>query len=558
MIPSDPSKPATAFVLAAVVSTLIGGCAAPSDGPRGASVDTLLSVNGTELFVHREGAGEPVMVVHGGPVLDHGYLTGPLRPLTDAFELVWFDQRLSGRSAGTVDSASVRLDTLVADIEAIRAELGLGRVHLMGHSWGGLLAMKYATAYVDHLRSLVLLSPMPPSAALWQEEQQALAAAREPADTAGMGALRSSDAVARGDPAAIQALLRLSFRGQFHDPALADSLAFHIPDDYGARSRQFGYLMGDLAGYDLRGELSTVDVPTLLVYGREEVGARIGRDALVQGIPGAKAVAIADAGHFPFMERPTEFVRVVRAFLRGVEAVSAGPLAGGGPADDVHRMAVATRGQDTTHAALRRRMVDRQVARRGVQDPAVLRAMRTVPRHRFVPEASPQAAYSDRPLPIGHGQTISQPYIVAFMAEAAEIGPDARVLEIGTGSGYGAAVLAELAAEVYTIEIVPELAERARSALARAGYDHVQVRTGNGWLGWPEHAPYDAVVVTAAPDEVPDALVEQLAVGGMLVIPVGTAFQELRVMRKTENGLREEASLPVRFVPMVAEPPDTS
>jgi protein-L-isoaspartate(D-aspartate) O-methyltransferase len=175
-----------------------------------------------------------------------------------------------------------------------------------------------------------------------------------------------------------------------------------------------------------------------------------------------------------------------------------------------------------------------------------------------VPEAPPRAAYSDRPFPIGHGQTISQPYIVAFMAEAAEIEPDDRVLEIGTGSGYGAAVLAELADRVYTIEIVPELADRARAVLQETGYPDVQVRTGNGWLGWPEHAPYDAVVVTAAPDEVPEALVDQLAVGGRMVVPVGEFRQRLRVLLKTEDGLEELDSLPVRFVPMVAEPPDTA
>ncbi|NIP78457.1 MAG: protein-L-isoaspartate(D-aspartate) O-methyltransferase [Gemmatimonadetes bacterium] len=208
-------------------------------------------------------------------------------------------------------------------------------------------------------------------------------------------------------------------------------------------------------------------------------------------------------------------------------------------------------------AELRRAMVRRQIEARGVRDEAVLRAMRTVPRHRFVPGADAASAYGDRPLPIGHGQTISQPYIVAFMAEAADIEPGDRVLEIGTGSGYGAAVLAELAGEVYTIEIVPELAARAGEVLAREGYANVHVRAGNGWLGWPEHAPYDAIVVTAAPERVPPALVEQLAVGGALVIPVGDWVQTLRVLRKTPDGLREEASLPVRFVPMVGEPPDT-
>ena len=207
--------------------------------------------------------------------------------------------------------------------------------------------------------------------------------------------------------------------------------------------------------------------------------------------------------------------------------------------------------------ALREEMVRRQIEARGVGDTAVLRAMREVPRHSFVPEAPPAQAYADYPLPIGYGQTISQPYIVAFMAAAADISPGDRVLEIGTGSGYGAAVLAELASQVYTIEIVPELAERARGTLGRLGFENVEVRTGNGWLGWPEHAPYDAVVVTAAPDEVPPNLVDQLAVGGTLVVPVGDLLQTLRVLRKTPRGMVEEASLPVRFVPMVRVRPDT-
>jgi protein-L-isoaspartate(D-aspartate) O-methyltransferase len=208
-------------------------------------------------------------------------------------------------------------------------------------------------------------------------------------------------------------------------------------------------------------------------------------------------------------------------------------------------------------ARLRHEMVRRQIEGRGVRDEGVLEAMRTVLRHRFVPDAPAPAAYEDRPLPIGYGQTISQPYMVAFMAEAADIGPGDRVLEIGTGSGYGAAVLAELAGEVYTIEILPELAEQAAAVLEGEGYRNVHVRAGNGWLGWPERAPFDAIVVTAAPDRVPPALVAQLAVGGTLVVPVGEWMQTLRILRKTADGLEEEASLPVRFVPMVGEPADT-
>ncbi|MFW6206217.1 MAG: alpha/beta fold hydrolase, partial [Gemmatimonadota bacterium] len=214
--------------LTAVCAALLAlpGCGStPEPGRMPVTSDTTLEVNGTHLFVHREGAGPPVLVVHGGPLLDHGYLAGPLRPLAREYELVYQDQRLSGRSTGTVDSGSVRLDTMVAD----------------------------------------------------------------------------------------------SFRREFHDPALADELVFHIPDDYQARSRQLGRMMPDLTDYDLREDLADLDVPTLLVYGAREVGARIGRDALVAAIPRTTAEAIADAGHFPFIERPGEFTRVVRGFLHDVE-----------------------------------------------------------------------------------------------------------------------------------------------------------------------------------------------------------------------------------------------
>jgi protein-L-isoaspartate(D-aspartate) O-methyltransferase len=227
---------------------------------------------------------------------------------------------------------------------------------------------------------------------------------------------------------------------------------------------------------------------------------------------------------------------------------------GAGPAPAVP---VAHPQDDSTLSALRRDMVRFQIEARGIRDTAVLRVMGEVPRHLFVPEASAREAYGDGPFPISHGQTISQPYIVAFMAEAADIEPGDRVLEIGTGSGYGAAVLGGLAAAVYTIEIVPALSERARRALERAGVGNVEVRTGNGWLGWPEQAPFDAIVVTAAPAEVPPALVEQLALGGVLVVPVGEILQELRVLRKTVRGLVQEATMPVRFVPMVGRPRDT-
>ena len=199
-------------------------------------------------------------------------------------------------------------------------------------------------------------------------------------------------------------------------------------------------------------------------------------------------------------------------------------------------------------------MVDEQIAARDIRSPRVLEAMRRVPRHEFVPASLRRSAYEDSPLPIGHDQTISQPYIVAYMTDALDLDGTERVLEIGTGSGYQAAVLGELAKEVYTIEIVVPLADRARQALKQLGYKNVHVRTGNGYLGWPEQAPFDRVMVTAAPDDVPPALVEQLKVGGLMAIPVGVGVQELRILRRTASGLETLRTLPVRFVPMTGKP----
>jgi protein-L-isoaspartate(D-aspartate) O-methyltransferase len=207
-------------------------------------------------------------------------------------------------------------------------------------------------------------------------------------------------------------------------------------------------------------------------------------------------------------------------------------------------------------AESRETMVDRQIGARGVSDRRVLAAMRKVPREHFVPADVAPLAYTDQPLPIGHGQTISQPYIVAYMSEALQIAETEKVLEIGTGSGYQAAILGELAREVYTIEIVPDLAERARTTLESLGYANVHVRAGDGYAGWPEEAPFDAIIVTAAPDHVPQPLVDQLAVGGRLVIPVGSFDQQMRILTRTPDGIHESRTLPVRFVPLRRGSPD--
>lgn len=202
----------------------------------------------------------------------------------------------------------------------------------------------------------------------------------------------------------------------------------------------------------------------------------------------------------------------------------------------------------------RMRMVDDQIISRGVTDTAVIRAMRSVPRHLFVPQSYRNEAYNDYPLPIGSGQTISQPYIVAFMTEVLDLKRDERVLEVGTGSGYQAAVLAEICDSVYSIEIIPGLGERARKTLKSLGYDNVSVRIGDGYQGWEEAAPFDAIIVTCSPTQVPDPLEEQLAEGGRMIIPVGNLYaQELYLMRKEKGKLKQRAVLPVRFVPMIRE-----
>ena len=207
--------------------------------------------------------------------------------------------------------------------------------------------------------------------------------------------------------------------------------------------------------------------------------------------------------------------------------------------------------ESLTRELARTRMVREQLRARDIKDQRVLEVMERVPRHLFVPESQRDSAYEDHPLPIGHDQTISQPYIVAFMTQALRVQPDHKVLEIGTGSGYQAAILAELVHKVYTIEIVEPLGVRARETLTSMGYRNVHVRIGNGYLGWPEHAPFDRIMVTAAPAEIPPALIEQLKVGGLMAIPVGDIMQELRIVRKTASGLETLETMPVRFVPMV-------
>jgi protein-L-isoaspartate(D-aspartate) O-methyltransferase len=210
--------------------------------------------------------------------------------------------------------------------------------------------------------------------------------------------------------------------------------------------------------------------------------------------------------------------------------------------------------EDSRIAELRRRMVDEQMRSRDITDQRVLEALERVPRHRFVPSGLQQAAYEDSPLPIGHGQTISQPYIVALMTQLVGARRESRALDIGTGSGYQAAVLAELVGQVYSIEIVEPLADEAKRRLDELGYKNIQIRAGDGYRGWPEHAPFDVIIVAAAPDHVPQPLIDQLAVGGKMVIPIGTGYQNLLLIEKQQDGSVTRTNVaPVAFVPMTGE-----
>jgi len=202
----------------------------------------------------------------------------------------------------------------------------------------------------------------------------------------------------------------------------------------------------------------------------------------------------------------------------------------------------------------RDKMVAEQIAARGVSDAMVLDAMRKVERHLFVPAELQAIAYSDEPLPIGYGQTISQPYIVAYMTEAAGLKPGDRVLEVGTGSGYQAAILAEIVKEVYTMEVNESLSSSAAQRLSGLGYKNIHFKSGDGYEGWPEEAPFDAIIVTAAPSEIPEAIAGQLKVGGRMVVPIGDLFQELCLITRRESGFDRRSLLPVRFVPMIHRP----
>lgn len=306
----------TARWLTAAVCALILSLSSTRAEPTQTSGEGLRAVNGTELFVKRIGSGEPIVVIHGGPVLEHGYLLPHLEPLAETHELIFYDQRLSGRSAPTVPSESVRLATFVEDIEALRTALELGRIHVIGHSWGGLLAMRYAIEHPEHLRSLILLDSMSASSERWKEEEAAVAERITDEDREAQQGIRDSDDFKKRRPDAIRKLLLASFALQFHDRSALSKLDLYVPEDYSARSQQFGAMMVDLESFDFHDDVAGIAAPVLILYGDAEPGRSIGGTALAEALPNASVATIEDAGHFPFVEQPDAFLGAVRGFLK--------------------------------------------------------------------------------------------------------------------------------------------------------------------------------------------------------------------------------------------------
>lgn len=275
----------------------------------------LVKLNGTDIFVNVVGDGEPVIVIHGGPVLDHSYLLKHFDTLTNDYRLIFFDQRLSGRSSAKVDTSSVKMKMFIEDIEALRQHLGLEQAHILGHSWGGLLAMEYAIAYPAHTKSLIMANSMPPSAELWKQEQHILAQESTKHDSLRRQEIMQSELLKKNPPEAIEKLLMLSFKKQFHDTTLVDNLELYVPEDYMARSQLFGLLKSYLSAYNLNEQLHQLTMPALVIYGSDEPAAKLSGPVLDKQIPSSTLSIIEQCGHFPFIEKPEKFFSLLHNFL---------------------------------------------------------------------------------------------------------------------------------------------------------------------------------------------------------------------------------------------------
>lgn len=281
-------------------------------------VERMVDVNGTSLFVETRGEGPAIVVIHGGPMLDHGYLQPWLDPLAEGNTLVYYDQRFNGRSSADAEGET-NMAAMVADLEALRVDLGIERFTLVGHSFGGHLAQRYAISHPERLDAMVLLDSVAATTDLWMAGMQQDAAAMSDDLKARLAEFRSSEAVQNREPDALDAMMRAQFEASFSDPSLTSDLELYFPSDYTDREHRYFALASELQGFDLNAGLAALDVPTLVVYGEAETGAEVGGPELRDAIPNAEWVVIEDAGHFPFVEQQQRTLDAIESFLERVE-----------------------------------------------------------------------------------------------------------------------------------------------------------------------------------------------------------------------------------------------
>lgn len=274
-----------------------------------------LEINGTSTYYRIMGEGPVILFVHGGPVLDHSYFLPYLESLAEDHKLVFYDQRASGRSGLEVDTASMTIKGFAADIESVRRELDLGKIHVLGHSWGGLLAIQYAHDYPEQINGLILSNSIPPDAETWRQESTIVALNATPEDSIKRRAIVSSGMIQQDPTRAIRALMLLSQRAQFHNPDMVEGLNLYIPEDYQKRSAIFGLAYQDVSSYNLTPELSRLSVPTLLIYGKSEPGASLSAPVLDSLIPSSRLELLDECGHFPFIEQPEQYEELVVDFI---------------------------------------------------------------------------------------------------------------------------------------------------------------------------------------------------------------------------------------------------
>lgn len=279
----------------------------------------LTDVNGTSLFYHIIGRGEPIIVIHGGPVLDQSYMIDHFKDLSKTNKLIFFDQRACGRSTVDVDTSTMKMKTLIEDIDALRKKFNFDKVHVLGHSWGGMLAAMYAIEYPLNVKSLILCDAMPPSFELWQQEEKEIASRLTAYDSLVGEKIRSSDRFKNRDVKMVDSLMRFSFRTQFADTTKLSLLKIELPYDYFKRSEIFGHIAPELFSFDLTGKLNKIISPTLIIYGDLEPALKISGPIYKSGIVNSQLVSISSSGHFPFIERPEQFNDAVATFLNNLK-----------------------------------------------------------------------------------------------------------------------------------------------------------------------------------------------------------------------------------------------